>query len=566
MHHYRECAQPILSPDIIAISPVSHDGHRRHRTTNKTMAHKIPWSTGSNWLRIDPHLHTPGTLRNSQFGDYRDAATWSAYENQLRLADPAPAILGITDYFVPRGYKFFRQHIEVKSIPGLRLVFANIELRLNIKTDRGKAFNTHLLVSPDDPDHVATIESKLHSLHFHYGGQQFGCTEDDIRRLGRAHAKDDKIDDETALYQGARQFLVEFGELRELKDDAWIADNVPIAVAAGGDGLGGIATDSSFHAQREELAAVSDIIFSANPADRQFWSGNHSDFAARGYVCKPCLNGSDAHRLEDVLRPSENRICWIRSEPTFEGLRQILVEPVRRVHIGSDSPGAPPQGRVIRTVRFQGAPWVSPGEVTLNPGLVSVIGARGSGKTALADMIALAADATDPVPSPASFLDRARQHLSDLQVQVEWADGTITARRLDEAAPDSEPLVKYLSQHFVERISAVQPAPTQAAWDAGTEEPPSDELLNEIERVVFDAIPTEDRLMCASFRELREDSLAQYIAELSAHKEKIRSTTLEVAKEQQLFRDAPYSPLTGEGGSPQSLITRSDPEGTSVAG
>ncbi len=76
----------------------------------------------------------------------------------------------------------------------------------------------------------------------------------------------------------------------------------------------------------------------------------------------------------------------------------------------------------------------------------------------------------------------------------------------------------------MERISAVQPAPTQAAWDAGTKEPPSDELLNEIERVVFDAIPTEDRLMCASFRELREDSLAQYIAELSAHKEKIRST------------------------------------------
>ncbi len=27
------------------------------------------WSIGSRWLRWDPHLHAPGTLRNNQFGN-----------------------------------------------------------------------------------------------------------------------------------------------------------------------------------------------------------------------------------------------------------------------------------------------------------------------------------------------------------------------------------------------------------------------------------------------------------------------------------------------------------------
>ena len=45
--------------------------------------------------------------------------------------------------------------------------------------------------------------------------------------------------------------------------------------------------------------------------------------------------------------------------------------------------------------------------VECNGGLVAIIGARGSGKTALADIVAMGAHATDAGTGEASFLKRA---------------------------------------------------------------------------------------------------------------------------------------------------------------
>jgi hypothetical protein len=412
------------------------------------------WSIGSGWIRIDPHLHVPGTLRANQYGNHEDQATWDEYVKRLAAATPPAAMLGITDYFVPRGYRLFRERVRLSDVPGLVLVFPNIELRLNIKTDRGHAVNVHLLVSPNEPDHLDVISAKLQSLEFPYGREKFRCTEEDLRRLGRAHERNASLDDETALRKGAGQFLVESANFADLKKDAWIERNVLFAVAAGNDGLGGLSKDSAFHAHREELATLADVIFSGQPNDRKFWSGDHPDFEKRGYVKKPCVHGSDAHSFEHILRPDEDRMCWIRAEPTFDGLRQILVEPERRVHVGKEAPATPNPSEVIRHIRFAGAPWISPSDLTLNDGLITVIGPRGSGKTALADLMALAADASDPQPGPASFVRRAADYLGGVVVELEWGDGTTEARRLDNPDGPLEPRVRYLSQQFVERLSS----------------------------------------------------------------------------------------------------------------
>jgi energy-coupling factor transporter ATP-binding protein EcfA2 len=503
------------------------------------------WSNGSDWIRIDPHLHAPGTLRSNQYGDHNSHAVWAEYLRRLRAAVPQPSILGITDYFIPRGYRLFRTYVRQSDLPGLRLVFPNIELRLNIKTDRGQAINVHLLVAPNDPKHLEIIEGKLQSLVFSYDGEKFRCTADDLRRLGRAHAKRADLDDEGALRHGASQFLVEFSNFAELRNDSWVSRHVLFAVAAGSDGLGGISRDSAFHAHREELAAISDIIFSGQQADRSFWLGEHPDFQERGYSPKPCLHGCDAHRLEDVLLPKEGRICWIRAQPTFDGLRQTLVEPNRRVFIGAERPSAPRASDVIRRIRFEHAAWIDQSEIELNDGLVTIIGARGSGKTALAELIALAADARDPEPGPASFLLRAAEHLGDLRVTLEWGDGTTQGASFKDRVRH-EPRVRYLSQQFVERLSSrtEHAAETDArSWDwpddqDGTEEPRRDELLDEIERVVFDAIPDEDRLLCSDFAELRDVALRHPIAARQEHQETIRTCTSTIGEEQVRARSA----------------------------
>jgi hypothetical protein len=327
-----------------------------------------------------------------------------------------------------------------------------------------------------------------------------------------------------ALSEGANQFKVDLGQLRELYEgDAWLQSNVLVAIAAGNDGLGGLSQDASFHAHREELGRFAHIIFSANPKDRDYWSGKHPDFRANGQVPKPCLHGCDAHRIEDMLKPAENRRCWLRAEPTFDGLRQALVEPERRVHIGEEPLQGASESDIIKSFRLANATWFENGGIELNDGLVTIIGAKGSGKTALADLIAYAASAEEEDPGPASFLAKARDLLDGIEVEVEWADGERQQTQMPGGMDFfAEPRVRYLSQQFVERLCSPK----------GLAEP----LVEEIERVVFSAIPDEDRLQCGSFAELREVMLEQPASDRQTEKEAIRTATKQIADETVLIK------------------------------
>ena len=114
------------------------------------------WGIGSRWLRWDPHLHAPGTLRNNQFG-----GDWDAYIRRLEEARPAVSALGITDYFTLRSYKEILLRRRGGALLSVPLVFPNVELRLTIETKERQGINLHLLVCPDDADHVARVEEKL---------------------------------------------------------------------------------------------------------------------------------------------------------------------------------------------------------------------------------------------------------------------------------------------------------------------------------------------------------------------------------------------------------------------
>src|SRR5690606_3719234 len=99
-------------------------------------------------------------------------------------------------------------------------------------------------------------------------------------------------------------------------------------------------------------------------------------------------------------------------------------------------------------------------------------------------------------PGPASFLAKARDLLDGIEVELEWADGETQQSQMPGGMDFFvEPRVRYLSQQFVERLCSPK----------GLAEP----LVDEIERVVFSAIPDEDRLQCGSFAELREVTLEQ---------------------------------------------------------
>src|SRR3546814_17601761 len=102
----------------------------------------------------------------------------------------------------------------------------------------------------------------------------------------------------------------------------------------------------------------------------------------------------------------------------FDSLRQACIEPEERVFIGTEPPRGALDSHTINSVSVTNAPWIANGAVGLNAGLVAVIGARGSGKTALADLIEADGLALSPHLNERSLLTRAKQYLVDSKDEV----------------------------------------------------------------------------------------------------------------------------------------------------
>lgn len=453
---------------------------------------------GSEWHRWDPHLHTPDTLLANRFkGD------WAGFLGALENATPIVQAVGVTEYCTIEPYKRFREFQQQGRASNVLLAFPNVEFRLDVQTERKSGINVHLLFSPDDADHVEQIERVLGELSFDYRSKKYRCTPDQLRALGRAHDPTQR-DDAALLRLGAEQFKLSREQLAGVvQQDAWARQNCLIAVSGReADGPAGLQNDGAFRLVREEIEAMADIIFSSSARDHEFWAGRgtlSTDQIEAKYRClKPCLHGSDAHAVVRVAAPDEDRFCWIRGSLTFMGLKQTLLEPHLRVHIGPEAPRWAPDQEVIREVVVTGAPWLRVSTVPLNPGLVAIIGPKGSGKTALADFIGRATGVQ--ISDGASFLAKADELLGGATVHVTWANETrgpsapLALPQFDEAE-DRLPSVRYLSQQFVERLCSSHGM--------------SDELLREIESVVFQAVPEDERMEAATFGDLRTLRLEQ---------------------------------------------------------
>ena len=463
-------------------------------------------SRGSEWRRWEPHIHAPGTAMNNQFSG---PTAWEDYLTALEQATPAIQAIAVTDYYVTDTYEEVLRRRDAGRLPHAKLVFPNVELRLDVATAKGGFVNLHLFVSPEDPNHVDELRRLLSRLQFNVMQDRFDCTKEDLIRLGKK-ADPNITDDRAALSYGANQFKVNFQKLREVFSESWWAKkNILIAVAGGAnDGTSGV-REAADQTLRREIEGFAHVIFASSEVQREFWLGKRDltpvEVRSRYGGLKPCLHGSDAHKLEDVATPFGDRFSWIKGALEFDALRQACIDPGGRAHVGAEPPASATPSQVIAQIEILDSPWATTPVIQLNPGLVAIIGARGSGKTALADMIAAGCDSitdeswnADEWANP-SFLVRARPLIGDGKVKVSWAAGEPSVRSLDGAdanGPFAYQRVRYLSQQFVEELCS----------SSGL----TDGLLREIERVIFEAHPDEERDGALDFEELLEQRATRH--------------------------------------------------------
>jgi ABC-type lipoprotein export system ATPase subunit len=490
------------------------------------------WPRGAEWRRWDLHVHTPA----SQLGNPFIGVSWPDYVNELESAakQHAIAVIGVTDYMSIEGYEKLLSIQRDAVDPRLTaiLLLPNIEFRCSPQTREGQALNIHLLINTSDADHVEKLKKSLRNLRVSYKSQTYGCIRDELIEF--AKAQDPNLNNDIAAYKfGIAQFKPSHTEVfKWLENDGWLKLNSVVGIANGKDGISGLPLDS-FAATRDELLSRSHFVFSGNPSDRQHYLGLKPGFSSaeikRQYnSLKPCFHGSDAHSVEQLFEPDKKRYCWIKADPTFLGLQQAIKEPDERSFIGEKPP------KLIEvdgnrtyfidhvtidknTDSTLDEAWLDGCSIPLNTDLVAIIGNKGSGKSALADVIALLGR-TRP-DSHFSFLQKNRfrgksgsgDPAKQFTAKITWLSGAANSTNLSvDPLVGSAELIRYLPQGYFEILCAEHTSGKSSAFQ------------KELQSVIFEHANDEIRLGALDFEQLVErqeggfrDQLIEYRKELT---------------------------------------------------
>lgn len=200
----------------------------------------------------------------------------------------------------------------------------------------------------------------------------------------------------------------------------------------------------------DEIDKFSNAIFGGTQNVEWYLQEDRYEDGTQRSIPKPVFAGSDAHsydQFESWLGKSvdedgvRKEITWIKADPTYEGLLQTLIEPSERVAIRPSTPDRKDPYKYISKVTFSGSDRFPTEPIELNPNLVSIIGSRSSGKSAL---LAYTAHAIDPSYTteqqelsglgdsgsvgPAAGL--AWGQVSNIRCEVEWGDSAAKQGRV----------------------------------------------------------------------------------------------------------------------------------------
>jgi len=427
---------------------------------------------GSEWRRWDLHIHTPFTRKNDGFTgsthpskseEENTSEKWDGFFTSILnyvgdMNDPLKAIyaIGITDYFSIENYKRVIENTElINRIP---LILPNVELRL-LPAAKETPINIHCIFDSSLP--VNTIENRfLSKLNYKYNNTPYSATNNSLIQLGKA-IEPTIIDDFEAEKKALEQYVVNLSDLQELfNNDKELRGKTIIVISNkstdGASGIGNPSTSgdiSDLTALREELYKFSDAIFSGNPSDALYFIGKKKDISADSVKKKcgklmPCLHGSDAHKNADLFEPDLKRYCWIKADPTFNGLRQIIFEPGERVRIAASKPEFKPPYQVIESVSFVDNELFQQEPIVFNQNLNCIIGGKSTGKSLLLHNIARSIDPeqTNDKIKYVNDADRTKSKINTLpapEIVVRWLDsGDASGRK-----------IIYIPQKYLNRLA-----------------------------------------------------------------------------------------------------------------
>jgi hypothetical protein len=466
-------------------------------------------SRGAIWRKWDLHVHTPDSLTHPYRGRGRDP--WEAFFVGLESLPAQFKVIGINDYIFVDGYRKVLAAKHSGRLKNIDLFLPVIELRLNQFGGVGgnlSKVNYHVIFS--DEVSADTIESQFiaalanrFELSPEYAGLRKAWsalpTRDSLTDLGNKIIESVPAEKrgqfKAPLVEGFNNLTFSLDTIQNALRNHYFEGRYLTAI--GKTEWADIRWNDQSIASNKHLINDVDIVFVAAESP-EAWRRAQESLAAAN-VNAQLFDCSDSHHFADVVDKDRLGNCytWIKADTTFAGLRQAIIEYADRVFVG-DLPGKLKHierhsTKFLKAIEVRKSSGSSLDEewfdfkLELNPDLVALVGNKGSGKSALLDILALLGSTRQS--DYFSFLnkDRFRQPRTNkaghFTATVEWESGDTRSRKLDESVASSEvEAVKYIPQSFLETICNETSDRGALAFDS------------ELKAVIFSHVAEADRL------------------------------------------------------------------------
>lgn len=409
---------------------------------------------GSEWRKWDLHVHIPETKLNNQYKS--ESNVWREFCERIEKSDVD--VFGITDYFSLENYtKFINEFLQIYP-NSTKVFFPNIEFRIADKNKDGEHIQFHIIFSNQE-EIVNKIPQFLTRLPL--------ISTDDINLTKKYCCKEDleKI--------GYKKAMVRFEEtISTLEENFSLHDYIIVGLSSGYGSLRPGKDDTKWGEYAKEIDKKCGVFFGSSK-DTDFYLNKIPGRDSFNLPPKPVFNGSDSHSFEHIdnklgkkyeKKDNKGSICdyseitWIKADPTFEGLKQIIYEPEERVRIQDEKPDFKEDKEIIDKVKFISSNnKFSNKEIYLNPNLNVIIGGKSSGKSILLYSIAktLLADTKDKLLFKNNNEERynLKSIDSDFNFEITTKAG-ISQKMLDRENDNSViPNIKYIPQNELVKLA-----------------------------------------------------------------------------------------------------------------
>lgn len=367
---------------------------------------------GSSWKRWDLHVHTPCSIYQNYGGDTPE--NWDKFILDLESLDTDIKVLGINDYLFIDGFKKVKQFKERGRLKNIETIFPVIELRISkfgnlSSNDPFSRINLHVIFEENtNPDIIKSqflnaIQSKYQldsDREGYWGGL---ITREGLIDFGQKIIDSSKVKPK----QGPLKvgfYNLNFNDeevLKILKESSFFPEYF---VAVGKTEWDDLRWDGSA-ATKKDIINKADFVFTASETPENY-SKAKSKLAQQG-VNDLLIDCSDSHYYSTTSEKDRlgNCFTWIKADPTYEGLKQVLHERDHRLYTGLTKPVPPVHKIKSLKLSFPGDTMIVRAddrsledssifclndvkEIRFSPYFNCIIGGRGSGKSTILNLIA----------------------------------------------------------------------------------------------------------------------------------------------------------------------------------